>query len=199
MKITQILLLSLGLISTLHGSMRFECNLSHDDFDTKTKKYIKYSVDLWCQGAAEAKVDTGLADIFYTIQKIPVDDLVRDQEVLKETNDTYGRLTRSHLYKSKMYVEGIRNYPFGGGETKLAEQLVRIIQQTAALKILIEKIPSFAAPEDGLLNFFATVGQESIPYEKECLTLNKNLDDPNALLVVKSILLTIATLYKLQS
>jgi hypothetical protein len=191
-------LLSLMSASTLY-CMQWNCSLTSDDFDTQTKQYIKYSTDLWCQGAKEVSVNTGLAEVFYAIQKISVDDLVTDQEVIKETNDTYTRIVRSQLYKSKMYVEGIRNYPFGGGETELCEQLVRIVQQTAALKILVEKIPSFAVPSTGLLNFFATVGQESIPYEKECLLLNKDLKDPRALLVVKSILLTIATFYKVQS
>jgi len=84
------------LVPFVHA-MEKEGLISPDSLNETGKSFIQKVIDRYVEAAEENGITQGMARVFKDIKKAGIDDLIQDQEVLKNTSKTYDQLLMNNI------------------------------------------------------------------------------------------------------
>lgn len=164
-----------ALLVTTAGAMEQTNPITPDSFTKEGKEYMAYAVDLWVESAEQSNIDTGLASIFLMMKKLGIDYLVNDSVALENANMGFGEMLVDPVFQTLPILQKIGDYNYDGTK-QLRADVSRVITQAVASNSLIKYCPDFKLPKTDLIQFFASNGPTSIPWNIEILKLNEELD-----------------------
>jgi hypothetical protein len=168
---------TLALLVPTAYAMEKENPITPNSFTKEGKEYMEYAVDLWLEAAREGHIDStaGLAKIFGMMKKLGINYLINDSVVLEKANMGLVEMSIDPVFQTLPVLQMIGDYNYTGAKPLRAD-VSRVITQAVAMNVLVNACPNFKTPTQNLIGFFASYGQESIPYTIEFLKLNEQLD-----------------------
>ncbi len=92
--------ITIALLVPLAHAMEKQEPINPNSFDQNGKDYMDYAVGIWVQAAQEGKITTGLANVFNTIKKVGINDLIHDQIALEKANDGLEAMLKDPVFKN---------------------------------------------------------------------------------------------------